>query len=153
MPQLVLRPHHLLDIVMSYGHDQPDEPHRWGADVAGVKAAVVADPTQEATFVLGVDSICKPCGKLDANGHCTAMIPRDPPVPMAEYNDALDARLFETLGMEPGTVMPIDAFLAKVAEDVAGISNLFRGPNVAIDRRIDGTRKGLTRLGIPQRND
>jgi hypothetical protein len=145
---LKLRPHHLLDIVRDYGNDKAPGDHPHGADVKGVTEAVLADPSQKVEFVLEPDSICRPCAKLDAGGHCTATIRANPPVSMAAYNDTLDGRLFALLDLQPGVVLGIDEFLSIVASHMPGVASLFVSPNASIEARAEGTRKGLTKFGI-----
>ena len=139
-------PHHLLDIVRNYGNDvKMENEHPWGALLLGVTSELLADFDQTIELVMGADSICKPCSKLQS-GVCEAQLGDD--TMMREYNNPLDRALFDALGCRPGDRMTVREFLERVGENM-GILNLFtRGKS---DVRAKGTQAALVKLGLAER--
>ena len=142
-----LRPHHLIDIVHSYGHGAAFEPHPYGHAVHVVAERVIENPDLEVEFVLGADDICRPCRHLRADGQCTDVLDQlEEPVAKQVYNDGLDGRLFSLLDIEPGVRMTARDFLTMVEEHMPGIVEVCTHPGEERQYRHDGLRKGLTRL-------
>lgn len=139
-----MRPHHLVDIIRDYGNDVKRGPHPFGASLAEVTDDILADINQEVEFLIGVDSICATCSKLE-NGTCTAAI--NDQLMMQVYNDGLDAKLFSALKMKPGVRMPVAAFL-RMVNDHMEILDLFDSPDNDPVKRLRGVKKALVRLGI-----
>ena len=65
-----LRPHHILDIVTTYGHGHRFEPHPYGHANHTVAEAILTGTGQEIRFVVGADEICRPCRRLRPDGQC-----------------------------------------------------------------------------------
>jgi len=139
-----LRPHHLLDIISSYGSGADLEAkHPWGASVADVTRRVLADIDQVAVMTAGVDAICTTCSKL-VEQTCTARLGDN--LLMREYNDDLDARLFQRLHLDEGQPISIRACLRRVNEDLPGIVALFTRGDTA--QRLTATERALQTLGV-----
>jgi hypothetical protein len=144
-----LRPHHLIDIVCDYGHGVAFTPHPYGHAVHTVAAKVIDDPDLEVEFVLAADDICTPCRHLRADGQCEDVLGQlAEPVSKQTYNDGLDRKLFAHLRMEPGTRMRVRAFLERLDAHMPGIVGVCTHPGEEEQRRLEGLREGLTRLGI-----
>lgn len=145
-----LRPHHVLDIVVEFGHGIGFEPHPYGHAVHIVAATILTDADIAARFVIGADAICEPCCHLKAGGQCDDILTRfDPPRRKQDYNDALDRRLCDYLALEPGTVMTVREFLRMAARRVPGVETVYVGSSRGADWRLEGLRRGLEKLGIP----
>ena len=107
-----LRPHHLIDIVTSFGHGQEFRPHPYGHALHTVAQAVLADPDVEAEFVIAADDVCRPCSHLTPEGLCDDIrVNRPPPLWKQEYNDDLDRRLLAHLHVNDGVCMTVREFL------------------------------------------
>ncbi len=143
MAMLKLRPHHLLDIMRDYGNGLVTGAHPYGAALADVTRAVLADFDQEIILVSGVDSICRPCAKLQ-DGLCVARI--NDKLLMRTYNDGLDARLFKRIKLQEGQLITVRAFMAIVQDDLEGIVGLFDAPANNYAVRLRGTRKALENI-------
>jgi len=149
MTLMKLRPHHLLDIVTSHGHDVEFRPHPYGHAVHSVAEAVVSNTELRVRFVVGADEICLPCKHLGSDGLCDDVLSQvDPPISKQEYNDDLDRRLFAHMNLTPGTVMTIREFLEMVGREVPGIEKLCTHPGEDEERRRNGLVRGLEKLGI-----
>ena len=146
---MLLRPHHLLDIVNDYGHDVEFTPHPFGHAVHIVAGKVLADMDMKVEFIAGADEICKPCMHLQADGMCAdSLYQVTPHIAKQTYNDRLDNRLFSYFGFAPGTVMTVGEYLKMVNGKVPGIEIICMHPGEEQDTRLDGLTKGLVKLGI-----
>jgi hypothetical protein len=144
-----LRPHHLLDIVRSYGQGVEFTPHPYGHALHTVAAQVLADLTIEVEFVLAADDICTPCCHLQPGDVCDDVLSQlTEPVSKQAYNDGLDSRLFPYLGMQPGTRLTVRAFLERVQQHIPGIEQICAHPGEKQADRLQGLRQGLERLGV-----
>ncbi|MBN1673809.1 MAG: hypothetical protein JXR37_22365 [Kiritimatiellae bacterium] len=149
MTTMKLRPHHVLDIITSYGHGQKFKPHPYGHAVHTVAEAILADPDLTAQFVVGADEICRPCVHLQSDGRCDDVLSQlDPPISKQTYNDELDSRLFEYLGMTVNGVMTVREYLQIAANHMPGLAKVCTHPKQDEQARLDGLRKGLQKLGI-----
>jgi len=144
-----LRPHHLLDIVTTYGWGGDFKPHPYGHAVHTVAEKVLADPDLEVEFIIGSDEICVPCRHLREDGRCGDVLDQcDPPVSKQDYNDDLDRRLCAHLGFPPHTVMTVREFLKLVNGHVPGIEAICTHPGQNKKKRRESLIGGLTKLGI-----
>ena len=141
---IIIRPHHLLDIIRDFGNEVKRETHPWGASLASVTHSILSDIDQKVEFVMGVDSICKTCSKL--NGYiCEARINDE--LLMRDYNDRLDQALFSALNISPGTRLPVKEFLLTVKNNIE-VLDLFNSPSNDPIARKHGTESAFDKLGI-----
>jgi hypothetical protein len=148
-----LRPHHRLDIVTDYSPPAgpPPQPAPGENGVRAVTWALAQSLDEEAAFVVGPDDICRPCSHLLPNGRCDRILQRhDPPQPMDEYNDPLDRRILEFLGLAPGARMTLRRFLALVNDKTPGIEEVCTHPTKERAARRNGLIEGLMALGLRQ---
>ena len=144
-----LRPHHLIDIVTSFGHGQEFRPHPYGHALHTVAQAVLADPDVEAEFVIAADDICRPCSHLTPEGLCDDIrVNRPPPLSKQEYNDDLDRRLLAHLHVNDGVCMTVREFLRLVKADVPGAVAVFTRDEQMRRSRLHGLTEGLRKLGL-----
>lgn len=149
MSALELRPHHLIDILRDYGKRRVFEPHPYGHQVHTVAACVRDDLDIEIDFVIGADSICEGCIHLQPDTSCDDVLAQLDPAPSKQaYNDALDARVFETLGLEPGCRMTARGFFQVVAEHMPAIAAVNTHPGEDPATRLQGVQDGLVLFGI-----
>jgi len=142
-----LRPHHLLDIIAQYGAGTPFTPSTYGHAVHTVAAAVIADTGLSIEFVVDADDICAPCKHLVA-GRCDDVLSRlDPPILKQDYNDDLDRRVLEYLGMTEGQVMTFAEYLQVVREHLDGIEGVCTHPGEDAAKRLANLAAGLEKLG------
>jgi hypothetical protein len=111
--------------------------------VAQVTEKVLADIDQTIVMVSQVDSICATCAKL-VNEVCEACLNDDSL--MRDYNDCLDARLFDRMELREGQAITVRDFLQIVNNDLDGIVALFTRGDRA--ERLVMTRQGLEKLEI-----
>ena len=146
---LKLRPHHLIDIVTSFGHGKDFPPHPHGHALHTVAAEVLANPDIEVEFIIGADDICRPCSHLTKDGRCDDILTKfDPPVGKQDYNDAMDRRILDYLKLPPGTRMTAAAFLRIVAGFLPGIVTVLTADAAIAKSRLAGLRRGLAILGL-----
>ena len=149
MTIIKLRPHHLLDIITTYGHSGPFGPHPYGHAVHIVAKRILCDTNLQVELVVGADDICRPCKHLGPDGLCDDVLAQlDPPMPKQEYNDDLDRRLLAYLGLAPGAVMTVRQFLQAVSEKTPGIEAICTHPKRSRERRLRGLTRGLIKLGV-----
>lgn len=146
---LRLRPHHLIDIIRSYGHGAEFKPHPYGHALHAVAAQVLANSDLEIELVLAADDICGPCRHLQADGRCDDVLHQlTEPVSKQAYNDDLDTKLFPLLGFRPGDRMTVRAFLIRLRALTPGIEALCTHPGESMEYRLRGIEKGLLALEI-----
>lgn len=146
---LELRAHHILDIVRNIGNNRPRTPHEYGHLVHIITEELETNPDQECKLVIKNDAICGPCKMLTGDGLCNDILPQlENSVSKQTYNDSLDAKLMQFLGLEENTVMPIRNFLMIIDERLEEIVPLCTHPKEEPGYRKNGLRKGLDILGI-----
>lgn len=151
METIKLRPHHLLDVVTDFQRDEdPDYVRAPGQN--NVRTFVRMLPEEldtRAEFVIGPDFICEPCGHLQPDGSCDRILEQHrPPEPIDTYNDRLDRRILDYLGMAPGTIMTLREFLEMVNGRAPGIEEACTHPTQQKAARLDELIKGLVELGV-----
>ncbi|MHB1357237.1 MAG: hypothetical protein ACYCZF_14815 [Anaerolineae bacterium] len=145
---MILRPHHLLDIITSLGNGVHYTAHPYGHAQHLVAARLLADPIQPITFVLGADDICAGCCHLHTDLSCDDVLRQlAPPTSKQAYNDGLDARLFPLLGIVPGDTLPLPEYLARVQALLPGLETICAHPGEEQASRLAGLRSGLRLLG------
>ena len=147
------RPHHLIDIISQHGAGTPFRPHAYGHAVHLVAEQVIADPDTVVEFVVDADDICAPCIHL-VDGRCDDVLSQlDPPGDRKrshskqDYNDDLDRRLLEFLGMHEGQVMSFREYLRVIREHLAGIEAVCTHPGEDPARRLAKLTGGLENFG------
>jgi hypothetical protein len=144
-----LRPHHLLDILTSYGNGEKFEPHPYGHALHIVGPKVLAHLELPVTFVVAADDICAPCKHLRPDGTCDDVLSQlSPPISKQEYNDKLDRRVLACLDLRPGATLTARAYFELVNRHVPGIEKICTHPKEDEQRRLAGMIKGLEMLGI-----
>jgi len=103
-----MRPHHFIDILRGLGACEAFEPSPYGHAVHSVAQALVEDPETVLRLVNRCDAICAPCIH-NADGTCDDYL-QDRNMSKHDFNTALDARLFEVLGLTEETELPGRAF-------------------------------------------
>jgi len=146
---MMLRPHHLLDIISGYGHGQKFKPHPYGHAVHIVAQAVLANLDLEMQFVVAADDICKPCTHLQPTGQCDDVVGSlSPRVSKQAYNDQLDRRLLIYLEFPEHAVMTARQFLQIVDKKLPGLEIICAHPKETHEYRLKGLVDGLRKLGI-----
>jgi hypothetical protein len=151
METVDLRPHHLLDIVRGFAPDtDPDYVRAPGENGVRTVVRMVTEGIDfPVRFMIGPDFICAPCSHLQPNGRCDRILERhDPPEPIDDYNDPLDARIFDYLGLEPGVEMTVREFLEAVNARLPGIEEVCTHPTEEQSARRDGLIQGMVVLGL-----
>jgi hypothetical protein len=147
-----LRPHHLIDIVTSFGHGQAFTPHPYGHALHAVAGAVLGNVAIEVEFVIAADDICGPCVHLRPDGRCDDVRKNtNPPESKQTHNDAMDRRILDYLDMKPLQRMTVGEFLRLVDSRTPGIVGVLSGEEKVRVSRLEGWTKGLTKLGIRER--
>jgi hypothetical protein len=144
-----LRPHHLIDIIRSYGQGVEFKPHPYGHALHTVAAQVLGNLDLEIELVLTADDICRPCRHLQPDGRCDDVLGQlAEPISKQTYNDELDARLFPYFGIRPGIRITVREFLEKLDAHTPGIEKICAHPGESHEERLEGLSNGLVILGI-----
>lgn len=133
-----IRPHHLLDILMDYGHSVIKEPHPFEASVDLVTSRILE--REPIKLVPRMDDICFTCYMLE-DELCQARI-RDNLL-MREYNDRIDDKLFSLMGFNPGDDTTLEDFSLVVKDNLDKILKVFTSPDNNPNYRKEGTIKAL----------
>jgi hypothetical protein len=148
---IVLRPHHLLDILRDYGYGIRYEPHEYGHALHTVAGKIFTDPDREIVLVVAADDVCRPCRHLRPGGQCDDTMEKDGiPVSKQAYNDALDRRLWAYLGLEGGNRMTVGDFLVRVRNRLEGMEDVCAHPGEDREYRKIGLVEGLKKLSPAQ---
>jgi len=149
MERMTARPHHLLDIVTSFGAGSEFRPSAYGHAVHTCAEIVLNDLDTPIELVVGADFICAPCKHLGPDGRCDDMLSQlDPPISKQDYNDALDRRLLEHFGLDEGAQMSFGEYLGVVRRCFAGLPELCAHPGQTAEQRASKLEAGLTKLGV-----
>lgn len=142
------RPHHLIDIISQIGAGAEFAPHAYGHAVHIVAQRVLEDPDLTVAFVVGADDICEPCVHL-VDGWCDDVLSQlDPPVSKQDYNDDLDRRLLEFLGIAEGEAMTFRDYLTRIRENFDGIEEICSHPGEDPTSRRNRLNRGLCEFGV-----
>lgn len=149
MEPMRVRPHHLLDIISSFGAGHQFQPHPYQHAVHTCAEIVLNDLDTPLQFVVGADFICAPCIHLGPDGRCDDLVSSlDPPVSKQEYNDALDRKLLQFFGLREGQHMTFGEYLQVIREHFAGLPELCAHPREAPEDRRQRLDAGLRKLGV-----
>ena len=149
MVSMTLRPHHILDIIATYGAGDPFVPSDNGSAVPAVASLLLADPDLPIRLVARVDDICKPCRMLRDGRTCTNVLAQLEHRPsMQEYNDALDRRLLAFLGLREEEETTVRRFLKAVAAALPGVMGIATHPGETEDVKRNNVAAGLRKLEI-----
>ena len=144
---LHLRPHHLIDIIRNIGHDRPTVPHPYGHNQHLITLAILQGNENEIVLTAGADDLCKPCIHLTADGLCNDILPQLETVVMKQaYNDRLDRRLFEVLGIKEDTPILLQHFLTLLDDNMSALIPICTHPKESEIYRKEGLIKGLLKL-------
>lgn len=138
---IMLRPHHLLDLLKDYGNKKKITPHPFGASVPEITNRVFSNIDQVIQMVPRVDSICVTCRMLD-NNICQAKI-RDNLL-MREYNDNLDDKLFKVMNLTPYQEISIAQFIRITKDNLDIILGCFTSPDNNRVYRKKGTKSAIS---------
>lgn len=146
---LTLRPHHLTDILTDYDPDREVKPWPSGNAVHVVTRMLADGLDQKVKFVIGSDDICRPCRRLQPDGSCDKILDKhNPPESIDEYNDRLDQRLLDFLGLTVGGELTLREFFEIVNSRTPGIEAVCTHPTQNPKDRLNGLIRGLVNLGI-----
>ncbi|MBN1790597.1 MAG: DUF1284 domain-containing protein [Bacteroidales bacterium] len=141
---LHIRPHHLIDIIRNIGQGRPVVPHPYGHAQHTITQTILAGTVREISFVIGADDLCKPCIHLTAEGICKDILPQlEYRVLKQEYNDDLDRRVMEYLGLKENATVSLAAFLDMIEKNMAGLVTVCTHPKEDESSRRFGLEKGI----------
>lgn len=149
MEPMLIRPHHLLDIISSHGAGHQFRPSAYGHAGHTCAEIVLNDLDVPLHFVVGADFICAPCVHLGPDGRCDDVISSlDPPVSKQQYNDELDRRLLEFFGLCEGDQISFRQYLATIRAHFEGLAEICAHPNESPQQRRENLEAGLRKLGF-----
>jgi hypothetical protein len=144
---LNLRPHHLIDIIRNIGQNRPVVAHPYGHAQHTITKAIIDGTEQEIRFVVDADDLCKPCIHLTSEGICKDVLPQlERKVWKQQYNDELDHRVLEHLGLQEGVVVTLNEFLKLIESKLTGLIPVCTHPKEDEGSRRQGIEKGIEKL-------
>ncbi len=150
---LVLRPHHILDIITGYGNNIRYTPHPYGHSQHLIAPKLLSDLDLKVRLVLGADDICTGCRNLLPDGKCSDVLAQLTPSPSKQaYNDVLDCRLFDRFLLRPDCLLSTLEYLEIVNKHIRGLEKICTHPKEDQNDRLAGLINGLIKLGIRKGN-
>lgn len=144
-----LKPHHILDILRSFGHGREFKPHEYGHAVHTVARILIENPRTKIQLINGADEICRPCKHLLLDGTCKDVLHQlEIPISKQDYNVNLDNTLFPYLELEENCILTFKEYLNILNDKVPGIEEICTHPKEDKDYRLQGLIKGLQKIGI-----
>ena len=149
---LHLRPHHLIDMIRNIGQDRPVIPHPYGHAQHIITRDILSGAEHEIRFVVGADDLCKPCIHLTAEGICRDILPQlEHTVSKQQYNDELDHKVLEHLGLQEGMTITLNEFLHLMENNLNGLIPICTHPKEDVFTRQQGLERGIRILKKPDR--
>ncbi len=146
-PVIMLRPHHLIDIIRNIGQGRPVLPHPYGHAQHFITAAILENPQTKVEFIVGADDLCKPCIHLNSEGLCDDILPQLKERTLKqEYNDDLDRRILAFLELSEQTSMQVDAFIRLIEPQLDKLTAICTHPCEDMNNRRNGLLKGIALL-------
>jgi len=144
-----LRPHHILDIVTSYGADERFEPHPYGHSLHTVAGTLLSGLPLRIRLVVGADAVCNGCRHLRPDGRCDDVLSQLDPSPSKQaYNEVIDCRVLDDLKIKPEAEMTLREYLAAVDSRVPGLEKICTHPKEDERQRLSNLVAGLVKLGV-----
>ena len=143
---LLIKPHHLLDIIRDFGAGRKHEPHPYGHHVHRLAGIIRNNP--ETVFVLTAeaDSICEPCCNLVENRCMDTTTSPGKKVSKESWNLLIDSRIFERLALEEGTAITALDFCRLASERLGDLYTLY----AEVDPGKTAVRKKNLKRGLEQ---
>ena len=122
---LLIKPHHLLDIIRDFGAGRQHEPHPYGHHVHRLAGIIRDNP--ETVFVLTAeaDSICEPCCNLVENRCVDTTTSPGKEVSKESWNRLIDSRILERLALEEGAAITALDFCRLASERLGNLYTLY----------------------------
>ena len=145
-----IKPHHLVDIITSFGRGMAFEPHPYGHALHTVAERILADPDIVLQMDQGADDICGPCER-NVDGVCddtidTSYRPAAPPRKQ-DWNLLLDRRWCERLGLEPGGQLTARQFCERLRGHAGALADIYpEMPATHTADRAKNLHNGITRF-------
>jgi hypothetical protein len=144
---ICLRPHHLIDIIRNIGQERPVVPHPYGHAQHVITAMILDHTVKEVKFIIGADDLCGPCIHLDKNGLCNDVLPQLDTKPSKQcYNDELDHRVMDYLGIHEGEIMQLDCFIDLIGHHLTELCSICTHPKEDRENRLSGMEVGIKKL-------
>lgn len=146
---MLLRPHHILDILTGLGQGRTYQAHPYGHSQHIVASQLFTNLDLKIKLVLTADEVCKGCKHLESDGQCKDVLSHIKPSPKKQaYNDVLDCRLFDLFKLDPDCEISVREFLEIVNDKVPGLEDICTHPKQSKADRLFGLTNGLIQTGI-----
>lgn len=145
MEIILLKPHHLLDLIRDFGAGQEHQPHPYGHALHLVARRLAAEPGLMVELTAGADEICRPCRHLGPDGRCRDGCAVSGYESSKEaWNRLIDRRLFARLGLREGRRLSALEFCRIAGEGLGELATLYpEEPPEKTAWRGDCLRRGL----------
>lgn len=142
-----LRPHHIVDIVTTYGKGGRFTPSKKGHSQHIVAPKLLSNLDMKIDFVVAADDLCKGCKHMLSDGRCDDLLSTSKKSKQV-YNDSLDTALLDYLLIEQNSVMTVRKYLEMINDKVPGIEKICTHSSEKQEERLNGLIDGLIKLGI-----
>jgi len=139
---MLLKPHHLLDIIRDFGAGKKHQPHPYGHDVHRVAEIIRNNPHALVQLTSAADDICAPCRNL-IDGTCTDTTDSPGKIVSKEvYNRTIDRRIFTRLGLREGATLSVLEFCRLAGRKLGDLYSIYREVD---PEKTKGRGKNLSR--------
>lgn len=141
---ICIRPHHLLDIIRNWGNNIKMEGHPYGHAQNIISRQLLSNRLAILKLVNENDDLCTPCCHLE-NGICKDVLPQlEERTLKQEYNDQLDANLFDYLQLADGQEIKFIDFVRLAHSKMPNIVDHCLHPKEDFNFRKNGLERGCS---------
>lgn len=122
-----LRIHHFFDIIRDYGIGKEFLPHSYRHSYHKVAGEILADPEIKLEMVVEPDAVCIGCIHLAGSECDDIIIHRIDFNKKEDFNNYLDKRIMDVLGIPAGTIMTPKDLCIKAERYIDNIYYIYKG--------------------------
>ncbi len=146
---LNIRIHHFFDIIRDYGSGKKLIEHPYGHSLHIIAKKIINLEITEMKLVVESDDICNNCNKLLCN-HCIDTIThRDDFKLKEQFNNYLDNRIMETLGLEKKQIVKFSQLINLSNLYLDNIEYIYLGNDIEHTKiRKSNVEKGIEKIKL-----
>lgn len=122
-----LRIHHLFDMIRDIGKGSVFTAHPYGHSFHRIARRLEERSFDRVVLLVACDAVCEGCIKMQGD-HCVDTVDhREDFTSKEAFNNVLDRRILDCLGLKAGQCISIDSLLQKAGRYLESIESLYEG--------------------------